>query len=138
MKNPRKMRVLTSTWVTDLDTGKQVGAEPVPAGKDVDLVELKTDKNNVVWARSAWGKKNNKNWGLRFDRFGEVPPPEPTPDPIPEPPREPVPEPPIDVDPDEPGNGDVVISNGWLQTLFDLIKRLISLIPGVKLGGGNA
>lgn len=128
MQNPRKMRALSATWVVDLATGKNIGTDPVPEGQDVSLVELKTDKDNVVWARSQWGRDNDKNWGLRFDRFGEVPT-------TTEPPREPVPEPPIDVDPTEPGSGDVIVSEGWLKTLFDLIKRILSLIPGVKLGG---
>lgn len=121
--NPRKMRLLVSSFVTDLDTMKPVG-DLVPAGTDVSLVEKKTLKDNTLWARSEWAKANNKNWGLPVDRFGEVPTPEPTP----EPPREPVPEPPIDVDPDVPGNGDQEI-----LSLLDKIWNLLRSI-GVVLG----
>lgn len=129
MLTPRKMRLLTPSYVTDLDTGKSVGEE-VKAGTDVSLVEKKTTKDNKVWVRSQWARDNKKNWGLPLDRFGEVPAEKPTP----EPPREPVPEPPLDVDPEVPGNGDVEIK-GLLEQIIQLLQKLISLIPGVKIGG---
>jgi len=127
MLTPRKMRLLTSTYVTDLDTNKPVGAEVI-VGTDVSLVEKKTDKKNKVWVRSQWARDNKKNWGLPLDNFGEVPTPEPTP----EPPREPVPEPPIDVDPETPGNGDVVLEK--LDFIIQLIYKILNAL-GIKIGG---
>lgn len=104
--NPRKMRLLVDSKVTDLDTMKEFG-DVVAAGTDIDLVEKKTVSPGKVYARSKWSKTNDKNWGILLDRFGEVPE-------APEVPREPVPEPPIDVDPTVPGNGDVVTNVNWL------------------------
>jgi len=104
--NPRKMRLMVESKVTDLDTMKEFG-DVVVVGTDIDLVEKKTVSAGKVYARSSWSKTNNKNWGILLDRFDEVPE-------APEVPREPVPEPPIDVDPTVPGNGDVVANVNWL------------------------
>lgn len=123
MATPRKMRLLTNSFVTDLDTNKAVGEE-VKAGTDVSLVEKKTTKDNKVWVRSSWARDNKKNWGLPLDRFGEVPTPVPTP----EPPREPVPEPPIDVDPTTPGNGDVMKE---LNIIVKILKAIANKL-GIK------
>lgn len=123
--NPRKMRLLVDSRVTDLDKMAEFG-DVIKAGNDVELVEKKTTSPGVVYARSKWSKENNKNWGIQLDRFGEVPTTEP------EPPREPVPEPPLDVDPETPGNGDVEI-----VTLLDKIWKAIKLIAsklGINLG----
>ncbi len=122
--NPRKMRLLTDTYVTDLTTRKPVG-EIVKAGTDVALVEKKTTADNKVWARSQWAKDNGKDWGLPLDNFGEVPAPTPTP----EPPREPVPEPPLDVDPTKPGNGDAILEN---TNLIIKILKAIANFFGIK------
>lgn len=107
MATPRKMRLASDTYVHDLDTGKDIGSL-IFAGTDVDLVEKKTDKNNVVWVRSKWAKENNKNWGMKLNLFAEIPAP------TPEPPVEPTPEPPLDVDPTVPGNGDYIAQINWL------------------------
>lgn len=123
-QNPRKMRLLTDTYVTNLDENKQIG-EIVKAGTDVALVEKKTTKDNKVWARSQWARDNGKNWGLPLDNFGEVP----VEAPIPEPPREPVPEPPLDVDPTTPGNGDVVAQN--LNIIVRILKAIANFF-GIK------
>lgn len=128
MLTPRKMRLLTASYVTDLDTMKPVGAE-VAAETDVDLVEKKTLKDNSVWVRSKWARDNKKNWGLPLDRFDEVPLP-PTAPPEIEPPREPIPEPPLDVDPETPGNGDVVEKLNWLIRIVKLIAEKL----GIKIG----
>lgn len=125
-ENPRKMRLLVDSLVTDLDTMKEFG-DVVKAGTDVDLVEKKTTKDNKVWVRTKWSKTNNKNWGLPLDRFGEVPSEQP------EPPREPVPEPPIDTDPDTPGAGDVVQKSlviAFLESIGKLISEFIAKLKG--------
>lgn len=122
MQTPRKMRLQTASFVTDLTTMKPVGDE-VPAGTDVSLVEKKTLKDNSVWVRSSWAKDNAKDWGLPLDRFDEVPAT------VPEPPREPVPEPPIDVDPSTPGNGDVILAN---TNLIVKILKAIANFFGIK------
>lgn len=117
---PRKMRLLVDSRVTDLDTMKETG-DVVKAGTDIDLVEKKTVKPGHVYARSKWSKDNGKNWGIRLDRFGEVPTEEP------EPPREPVPEPPIDVDPELPGNGDVVERLNFIERILKLIAEKLGI-----------
>lgn len=122
MATPRKMRLASDTYVTDLDANKQIG-EVLKAGTDVDLVEKKTDANNVVWVRSKWARDNNKNWGIRLDLFTEIPAPTPEPEP------EPVPEPPIDVDPEIPGNGDPVLEN---TNLIIKILKAIANFFGIK------
>ena len=58
--NPRKMRLLVASRVTDLDTMKEAG-DTIPVGTDIELVEKKTVKAGVVYARSKWSKDNNKN-----------------------------------------------------------------------------
>lgn len=121
MKTPRKMRLLVASRVTNLDNMQETG-DVLPVGTDIDLVELKTVKPGEVYARSKWSRDNGKNWGIRLDRFGEVPTEQP------EPPREPVPEPPIDVDPEVPGNGDVEV-----KTMLDKIWAAIQKIAQ-KLG----
>jgi hypothetical protein len=120
MLTPRKMRLLVDTFVTDLDTMKEVG-EIIKAGTDIDLVDKKTVKPGVVYVRSKYSAGKDLNRGLLLDRFGEVPE-------APEVPREPVPEPPIDVDPDTPGNGDQEV-----LTLLDKIWKAIQKIA-LKLG----
>lgn len=120
--NPRKMRLLVDSRVTDLDTMKETG-DVIKAGTDIELVEKKTTAPGKVYARSAWSKTNGKNWGIPLDRFGEVPSTQP------EPPREPVPEPPIDVDPTTPGNGDAVLEN---TNLIVKILKAIANFFGIK------
>lgn len=120
--NPRKMRLLVASRVTDLDTMKEAG-DTIPVGTDIELVEKKTVKAGVVYARSKWSKDNNKNWGILLDRFGEVPSTNP------EPPREPVPEPPLDVDPETPGNGDAVLEN--TNTIIKILKAIANFF-GIK------
>jgi len=120
--NPRKMRLLVASRVTDLDTMKEAG-DTIPVGTDIELVEKKTVKAGVVYARSKWSKDNNKNWGMLLDRFGEVPSTNP------EPPREPVPEPPLDVDPETPGNGDAVLEN--TNTIIKILKAIANFF-GIK------
>lgn len=123
MQNPRKMRLLVDSRVTDLDKNEEIG-DVIPAGKDIDLVELKTVAPGKVFARSGWSKTNNKNWGIQLDRFGEVPSTQP------EPPREPVPEPPIDVDPDTPGQGDPAPSE-QLNVILRILKAIANFF-GIK------
>ena len=130
MQTPRKMRLISATYVQDLDADKPVGSE-IAAGTDVALVEKKTTKDNRVWVRSQWAKDNDKNWGMLLDRFGEVPPATPTPEP--EPPREPVPEPPIDVDPDKPASGDVVVPNWFSDFIRQLAAFLLNWLPFVNI-----
>lgn len=121
MQTPRKMRTASDVYVTDLDANKQIG-DLIPKGTDIDLVEKKTTKDNIVWVRSKWARDNNKNWGIQLDRFTEVPAPTPEPEP------EPVPEPPIDVDPTTPGNGDVVLEKlNWLIKIIKLIAEKLGI-----------
>lgn len=123
MQNPRKMRLLVESRVTDLDKMVESG-DVIPVGKDIDLVELKTVAPGKVYARSAWSKTNNKNWGILLDRFGEVPSEQP------EPPREPVPEPPIDVDPTTPGQGDPAVTEK-LNVILRILKAIANFF-GIK------
>ncbi len=120
--NPRKMRLLQDTHVINLDTNTEQG-DLLKAGTDIELVEKKTTAPGKVYARSAWSKTNNKNWGIPLDLFGEVPSDQP------EPPREPVPEPPIDVDPTTPGNGDAILENSNL--ILKILKAIASFF-GIK------
>lgn len=121
MKTPRKMRLLTASKVTDLDKMVEFG-DTIPVGTDIDLVELKTVSAGKVYARSKYSQTTGKNWGIRLDRFGEVPAP------TPEPPREPVPEPPLDTDPTTPGNGDVVLEKlNWLIRIIKLIAEKLGI-----------
>lgn len=122
MQNPRKMRLLVASRVVNLDDMTEIG-DTIAVGTDIDLVELKTVKPGEVYARSKWSRDNNKNTGIRLDRFGEVPSTQP------EPPREPVPEPPIDVDPTTPGNGDAVLEN---TNLIVKILKAIANFFGIK------
>lgn len=123
MQNPRKMRLLVESRVTNLDTMAEMG-DVVAVGTDIDLVELKTIAPGKVYARSKWSRDNNKNWGIQLDRFGEVPSTQP------EPPREPVPEPPIDVDPDTPGQGDPAPSE-QLNVILRILKAIANFF-GIK------
>lgn len=120
MLTPRKMRLLTDSRVTDLDTMKESG-DVIKAGTDIDLVEKKTVSAGKVYVRSKWSKENNKNWGILLDRFGEVPSTQP------EPPREPVPEPPLDTDPETPGNGDVVTELGIIKKILIAIAKFFGI-----------
>lgn len=124
MANPRKMRLLVASRVTDLDTMQEFG-DVVEVNTDIDLVELKTVAPGKVYARSKWSKTNNKNWGILLDRFGEVPSTQP------EPPREPVPEPPIDVDPTVPGQGDVAER---LSALEAIVKKIVDFLKSIFSG----
>lgn len=120
MQNPRKMRLLTESKVTDLDKMAEFG-DTIPVGTDIDLVELKTVSAGVVYARSKYSQTTNKNWGIRLDRFGEVPAP------TPEPPVEPIPEPPLDTDPTTPGNGDVVAELGIIKKILIAIAKFFNI-----------
>lgn len=124
MQNPRKMRLLVASMVTDLDTMNEFG-DVVAVGTDIELVELKTVSPGKVYARSKWSKTNDKNWGILLDRFGEVPSTQP------EPPREPVPEPPIDVDPTTPGQGDVLER---LSALEAIVKKIVDFLSSIFSG----
>lgn len=124
MANPRKMRLLVASMVTDLDTMKEFG-DVVAIGTDIDLVELKTVSPGKVYARSKWSKTNDKNWGIELSRFGEVPSTQP------EPPREPVPEPPIDTDPTTPGQGDVLER---LSALEKIVKAIVDFLKSIFSG----
>lgn len=119
MQHPRKMRLLTASRVVDLGTMQEIG-DTLAVGTDIDLVELKTIKPGEVYARSKWSKDNNKNTGIRLDRFGEVPT-------AVDPPREPVPEPPIDVDPTTPGAGDVVERLNFIEKILKLIAEKLGI-----------
>lgn len=124
MQNPRKMRLLVASQVTDLDTMLEFG-DVIGVGEDVELVELKTVAPGRVYARSKWAQTNNKNWGIPLDRFGDVPSTQP------EPPREPVPEPPIDVDPTVPGQGDVAER---LSALEAIVKKIVDFLKSIFSG----
>lgn len=121
MLNPRKMRLVVASLVTDLDTMKEFGTT-VAVGTDIELVELKTVSPGKVYARSKWSKDNNKNWGILLERFTEVP------STAPEPPREPVPEPPLDVDPNKPSDSDVIERLNALEKLVKLIVDFLDKI----------
>lgn len=123
MQNPRKMRLLVDSRITDLDKNVEAG-DVIKAGTDVDLVELKTVAPGKVFARSKWSRDNGKNWGIQLDRFGEVPAT------VPEPPREPVPEPPIDVDPTTPGQGDPAPTE-QLNVILRILKAIANFF-GIK------
>jgi len=120
MQTPRKMRLLVASRVTNLDNMTETG-DVIQVGTDIDLVELKTVKPGEVYARSKWSRDNSKNFGIRLDRFGEVPAT------TPEPPREPVPEPPIDVDPTTPGAGDVVERLNFIERILKLIAEKLGI-----------
>jgi hypothetical protein len=120
MQNPRKMRLLTASKVVNLDNMQEQG-DVIAVGTDIDLVELKTVKPGEVYARSKWSRDNGKNWGIRLDRFGEVP------STTTEPPREPVPEPPLDVDPTTPGAGDVVERLNFIERILKLIAEKLGI-----------
>lgn len=120
MQNPRKMRLLVESRVTDIDKMVESG-DTIGVGTDIDLVELKTISAGKVYARSKWSRDNGKNWGIQLDRFGEVPAT------VPEPPREPVPEPPIDVDPETPGNGDVIARLGIIERVLKAIANFFGI-----------
>lgn len=120
MLTPRKMRLLVASMITDLVTMADTGSL-IPAGTDIDLVELKTISAGKVYARSKWSRDNNKNWGIPLDRFGEVP------EPVPEPPREPVPEPPLNTDPTTPSNGDVVSELGIIKRILIAIANFFGI-----------
>ena len=120
MLTPRKMRLLVASRVVNLDNMQETG-DIIQVGTDIDLVELKTVKPGEVYARSKWSRDNGKNFGIRLDRFGEVPTEET------EPPREPVPEPPIDVDPTTPGAGDVVERLNFIERILKLIAEKLGI-----------
>ena len=121
MANPREMRLMVTSKVTDLDSNAEIGAD-IAAGTDISLVELKTVSPGKVYARSKWARDNGKNWGIELNRFAEVP------NDMTEPPREPVPETPLDVDPTTPGNGDVVERLNALEKLVKLIVDFLDKI----------
>ena len=123
-QNPRKMRLLVASKVTDLDTMKEFG-DVIAVGEDIELVEKKTTSPGKVYARSKWSKTNSKNWGIELSRFGEVPSTQP------EPPREPVPEPPIDTDPTVPGNADVLER---LSALEAIVKKIVDFLSSIFSG----
>lgn len=121
MLTPRKLRTAEDIRIVDLDTNEEFG-DVVKAGTDIELVEKKTLKNNRMYLRSKWAKKNDKNWGVPMDSLEEIKK---------EVPREPVPEPPIDVDPDEPNDSDVIEkASGIVEAIKALLDKLLNIIKG--------
>ena len=96
----------------------------VPAGTDIDLVELLTDTDGKVYARSKWARDNSKNWGVLANKMMEIPAEVPAP-------PEPLPPKPIDVDPSTPGQGDVETR---LSALERAVKAILDFLSSIFSG----
>ena len=123
MQTPRKMRAAVDLKVYDLTNKVDVG-ETIPAGTDIDLVELLTDTDGKVYARSKWARDNSKNWGVLANKMMEIPAEVPAP-------PEPLPPKPIDVDPSTPGQGDVETR---LSALERAVKAILDFLSSIFSG----
>lgn len=123
MQNPRKMRAQVDLKVYDLTNKTDIG-EVIPAGTDIDLVDIITDTDGKVYVRSRWAHDNNKNWGILANKVADIPAPT-VPDPEPVPPK------PIDTDPTTPGNGDVETR---LSALERAVKYILDFLAGLFSG----
>lgn len=123
MENPRKMRTAVDLKVYDLTNKVDVG-DTIPAGTDIDLVDIITDTDGKVYVRSKWAHDNNKNWGVLANKMVDLPSTPPV-----EP--EPIPPKPIDTDPTTPGQGDVVTR---LNALEALVKKIVDFLSSIFSG----
>jgi len=123
MQNPRKMRAQVDLKVYDLTNKTDIG-DVIPAGTDIDLVDIITDTDGKVYVRSKWAHDNNKNWGILANKVADIPAPT-VPDPEPVPPK------PIDTDPTTPGNGDVETR---LSALERAVKYILDFLAGLFSG----
>lgn len=123
MQNPRKMRAQVDLKVYDLTNKTDIG-DVIPAGTDIDLVDIITDTDGKVYVRSKWAHDNNKNWGILANKVADIPAPT-VPDPEPIPPK------PIDTDPTKPGAGDVETR---LSALERAVKYILEFLAGLFSG----
>ena len=123
MDNPRKMRVASDLKVYDLTNKTDIG-DVVPAGTDIELVDILTNTDGQIYLRSKWAHDNNKNWGVVANKMTEIPSAPPV-DPQPIPPK------PIDTDPTTPGNGDVETR---LSALERAVKYILDFLAGLFSG----
>jgi hypothetical protein len=123
MENPRKMRAQVDLRVYDLTTKTEVGSV-IPAGTDIDLVDIITDTDGKVYLRSKYSHDAGKNWGILANKVADIPA-APVPDPEPIPPK------PIDTDPTTPGAGDVETR---LTSLEKLVKYIVDFLKGIFSG----
>lgn len=123
MENPRKMRAQVDLRVYDLTTKTEVGSV-IPAGTDIDLVDIITDTDGKVYLRSKYSHDAGKNWGILANKVADIPAPT-VPDPEPIPPK------PIDTDPTTPGAGDVETR---LTSLEKLVKYIVDFLKSIFSG----
>ena len=123
MENPRKMRAQVDLRVYDLTTKTEVGSV-IPAGTDIDLVDILTDTDGKVYLRSKYSHDTGKNWGILANKVADIPAPT-VPDPEPIPPK------PIDTDPTTPGAGDVETR---LSALEKLVKYIVDFLKSIFSG----
>jgi len=123
MQNPRKMRAQVDLRVYDLTAKAEVGSV-IPAGTDIDLVDILTDTDGKVYLRSKYSHDAGKNWGILANKVADIPAPT-VPDPEPIPPK------PIDNDPTTPGNGDVETR---LSALERAVKYILDFLAGLFSG----
>ena len=125
MDNPRKMRTAADLKVYDLTNKTDIG-DTIPAGTDIELIDILTNTDGQVYLRSKWAHDNNKNWGVLANKMTEIPSAPPV-DPQPVPPK------PIDTDPTTPGNGDVETRLSALERAVKyILDFLSSLFNGFK------
>ena len=125
MDNPRKMRTAADLKVYDLTNKTEIG-DTIPAGTDIELIDILTNTDGQVYLRSKWAHDNNKNWGVLANKMTEIPSAPPV-DPQPVPPK------PIDTDPTTPGNGDVETRLSALERAVKyILDFLSSLFNGFK------
>jgi len=117
------MRAQVDLRVYDLTAKAEVGSV-IPAGTDIDLVDILTDTDGKVYVRSKWAHDNNKNWGILANKVADIPAPT-----VPAP--EPIPPKPIDTDPTKPGNGDVETR---LSALERAVKYILEFLTGLFSG----
>lgn len=120
MQTPRKMRAQVDLKVYDLTNKTDIG-DVIPAGTDIDLVDIITDTDGKVYLRSKWAHDNNKNWGILANKVADIPATT-TPDPEPIPPK------PIDTDPTKPGAGDVETRLSALEKIVKIIADFLASI----------
>jgi hypothetical protein len=117
------MRAQVDLKVYDLTNKTEIG-DVIPAGTDIDLVDIITDTDGKVYLRSKWAHDNNKNWGILANKVADIPAPT-VPDPEPVPPK------PIDTDPTTPGAGDVETR---LSALERAVKYILEFLAGLFSG----
>lgn len=123
VEKPRKMRTAVDLKVYDLTNKADIG-DTIPAGTDIDIVDILTNTDGKVYLRSKWAHDNSKNWGVLANQMIEVPAAPPV-DPQPIPPK------PIDTDPTTPGAGDVETR---LTALEKLVKTIVDFLKSIFSG----